>query len=50
MLAKIKKTAEFLREKTNQLRNQTLQLLSQEQAEKLQVIWFLNTLITLTHH
>lgn len=28
----------FLREKTNQFRNQTLQLLSQEQAEKFQVI------------
>ena len=28
----------FLREKTNQFRNQTLQLISQEQAEKFQVI------------
>ena len=34
----LKQDINFLREKTNQFRNQTLQLLSQEQAEKFQVI------------
>ena len=37
-LQSLQQDINFLREKTNQFRNQTLQLISQEQAEKFQVI------------
>ena len=37
-LQSLQQDLNFLREKTNQFRNQTLQLISQEQAEKFQVI------------